>query len=221
MSFNPRNPEEWADKIADDIAHNRHSYQKHCTNNRELMQMDGAPATREQYQDLIKRTLLDPKAQARCTGNDKSSLAIYSHETRMVVVVNPRMTGDASTAFPLTEKPPSHVVRDFTHLHDYAASNKSIHNDLIYNHGEGFPRNARETFQSKFEVRDINGRFTGKNRAGEIVKPIAGAEGPFAEWLKIRAVPQKLSQYFGAHALGNATTNPRQARPSYAYALHH
>lgn len=221
MNFIPHSTEEWAGKIADDIAHNRHSYQKHCADNRELMQMDGSPATREQYQDLIKRTLLDPRAQARCTGNDKSSLAIYSHETRMVVVVNPRMTGDASTAFPLTEKPPLHVLPEITPIHDYAASKKSIHNDLIYNHGDGFPRNARETFQSKFEVRDMNGRFTGRNRAGDPVKPLAGAEGPFAEWLKIRVVPQKLTQYFGSYALGGADSVSRHARPSQGYGLHH
>lgn len=220
MSFDPRNAEEWADKIAEDITNNRHSYQKHCALGRELMQMDGTPATREQYQDLIKRTLLDPRAQARCTGIDKSSLAIYSHETRMVVVVNPRMTGDASTAFPLTEKPPLKVLPEITDMLEYAASKKSIHNDLIYNHGDGFPRNARETFQSKFEVRDMNGRYTGRNRAGEPVKPMTGPEGPFAEWLKIRAVPQKLSQYFGLYALGAATTT-RHARPAYGRAPHH
>lgn len=220
MSLDIHHPEEWADKIAEDIVNNRHSYQKHCAIGRELMQMDGAPATREQYQDLIKRTLLDPKAQARCTGSDRSSLAIYSHETRMVVVVNPRMTGDASTAFPLTEKAPLKALPEITDMHQYAASKKSIHNDLIYNHGEGFPRNARETFQSKFEVRDINGRFTGRNRVGDMVKPITGAEGPFAEWLKIRAVPQKLSQYFGAFALGNVAAQ-RHVRPSHGYALHH
>jgi|GEM_PF-3885472 hypothetical protein len=210
--------EEWAEKIADDIANNRHSYLKHCQQGRELMQLDGQPATREQYHDLIKRTLLDPKAAGRSLGGDKSTLCIYSHETRMVVVVCPRMTGDASTAYPLSDKAP--VKMEFaTDLHSHALDKKSIHGGLIYNHGDGFPRNARETFQSRFEVRDITGRFTGKNRSGDPVQPITGADRPFAEWLKIRAVPQKLSQYFGAHAAGNHA--PAQTyRHTPGYALH-
>ncbi len=213
--------EDWAEKVADDIVNNLHSYRKHCEAGRELMQLDGTPATREQYHDLIKQTLMDPKASARVIGADKSSLAVYSHETRMVVMVNPRMTGDTSTAFPLAGKPPLKQA-SVTDIISHATAHKSIHNNLIYNHGDGFPHNPREMFQSKFEARDYNGRFTGKNRAGDPVKPIAGPEGPFAAWLQIRAVPQKLSQYFTTHALGaQAYAGARpHFRPSAGLTMH-
>lgn len=203
--------EEWAEKIADDIVRNPHSYQKHCQTGRELMQLDGSPITRDQYHDLIKRSLMDPKAQGRVIGDDKSTLALYSHETKMVVVVRPRMTGDASTAYPLSGKPPLKVDH-VTDIVSHAQAHKSIHNNVIYNHGDGFPSNAREAFQGKFECRDREGRYTGRSRTGEPVKPITGPEGPFAAWLQIRTVPQKLTSYFHAHA------SPDHARAPYAAA---
>lgn len=217
MNYDDLSLEDWADKVAEDIARNPHSYRKHCELGRELMQMDGSPASRAQYQDLIRQTLLDPKAQGRVTGADKSCLAVYSHETRMVVVLRPRMTGDASTAYPLSGKAPT--LHEPADLLSHAQAHKSIHNNLIYNHGDGFASNPREAFQSKFEYRDREGRFTGKNRAGEVVKPMTGPQGPFAAWLQVRAVPQKLAQYFSAQAMGG-TAGYRPSPSHHNYAMH-
>lgn len=220
MTLDNMSVEEWAGKIADDIVGNRHSYSKHCQNARELMQLDGSPATRAQYHNLILRTLKDPKATGRTFGEDKSSLAIYSHETKMVVLINPRMTGDANTAFPLAGKAPLKFSDSMQDIRSYALKNKSIHNGLIYNHGDGVPHNPREAFQEKFETRDMSGRFTGRNRNGDRVQPVTGENGPFAEWLKNRAAPQRLSRYFGEQALGATGRAAPAARYTPGYVVH-
>ncbi len=207
--------EEWADKIAGDIAGNIHSYQKHCRELLDVCHTDGSPITRDEYRDLIKRTLMDTKAIARTVGEDRLSMSLYSHETKMIVLVRPRMTGDGNTAYPLAERAPMKFpINDAPpdEMHTRALQKKSIHNGLIYNQGDGFPRNARESFQSKFEMKDKTGRFTGRDRYGECVLPLTGENGPFAEWLKIRAVPQKLSSYFHQFALGQAVPPPDYRR---------
>jgi hypothetical protein len=144
----------------------------------------------------------------------------------MIVLVRPRMTGDASTAYPLAEKAPmKYPINDALpdDLHARALQKKSIHEGLIYNQGAGFPKNARECFQSKFEMKDSQGRFMGRNRNGERIAPVTGPDGPFAEWLKSRAVPQKLSTYFQQFAIGQNTmpTSYRQSIPSQNAARMH
>lgn len=199
--------EEWADKIADDIAGNRHSYQKHCRDSLDVCHTDGSPLTRDEYRDLIKRTLMDTKAIARTEGSECLTMFMYSHETKMVVFICPRMTGDASTAYPLAERAPMKFpvnCMSADDMHARALQKKSVHDGLIYNQGEGFPRNARECFQTKFEIKDAQGHFMSRNRNGERISPVTGPDGPFAEWLKIRAVPQKLSTYFQQFALGQS-----------------
>ena len=152
---------------------------------------------------------MDTKAIARTVGEDRSCLSLYSHDTKMIVLVRPRMTGDASTAYPLAERAPMKFsINDASPEDMYARAlqKKSIHEGLIYNQGDGFPKNARESFQAKFEMKDAQGRFMGRNRNGEKVTPVVtGPDGPFAEWLKARAVPQKLSAYFYQCALGQNT----------------
>ena len=207
-------PEErsvWAQRIAHDIAHNDHSYKKHCES-LELAQANGKPLTREQYQELIYKSLMDPRAQGRTVGTGgNEKLMLYSHETGMVICINPRNTQDGNTAYPLSSDPRYNQGSRLQQIPEgdrlaHAEANRSVRNGIIYNHGQGFPPRAMDVFRAQIEATDRLGQPLGRNDRGEPVKPIKGDGGPFDAWISRRE---------------NAARVDRTARPHDPETGHH